>query len=525
MDNDANKNTEGKIRPTDNSGKTVQGIDQVLKYDYNEKGERTSLERDNNVDGKFDYREEYTLNANGNILETGVDLLNDGKIEKITKNTLNAQGNIVSSEYYNQTADGTQIYTGKGVYKLDNNGNYTEKSTYSAIDALHQIETYELDAKGNIVKKFIDNYGDGTIERAEIYSLDAYGRIAKIENDVGNDGIIDSQSVSTYNALGRRTKLSADNDNNGVFDRISEYKYDVYGNNYHTINFNTLGDKISETIVYSYDSHGRRLEHYIDRLGDGPSRDDTFYKSSYNDVTGLSRVDYYRGDSKEWYGADIQVGKDNYGRVNVIASPVAENSQEIASYYNIAHENPIYINAETQMKNFLGGTMQSDGSISGGQLNWTADFIISETGGTLKTFIDNVGEKDGSQYEQLIYGNRQNNGALDFIDDFTTWSTEDVNRLKGLRVITLSKSDASTEITLDSAIIGKMAPTNSVGTVQDALIINGDATDKVNLKGDSFTKLATTFTGRDEEFDMYSTEVDGKTYTLYIDNDIQTVIA
>ncbi|MFA9501073.1 hypothetical protein ACERCG_11805 [Mannheimia sp. E30BD] len=531
MDNDANKNTEGKIRPTDNSGKTVQGIDQVLKYDYNEKGKRTSLERDNNVDGKFDYREEYTLNANGNIEEKRIDLTNDGKVDKVTINTLNPKGEVTTAEYYTQTADGKLTYTGKDEFVLDVNG-YTEKKTsYSAINQVLSIETYEIDEQGREVKR-IDNGGDG-VDRIETYTKDANGNITKTEIDTDNDGIPNSYIEKKYNPLGNETEIITYNDD--VATRVVKKFYDNYGNVIREEVANGINQPTSSIMETQYGSDNNPVWRYFDRKGDGISTDDTSYLDYYNEYG--NRVKEYSFSGKVSYEDALK------------ALAGAQGSPKIAGKLDILYDDKGYqtaifsdINNDNNTINLKNQTMglpvrDNDSLIKftgysdvwGGK--WTKRSVTNyygtrtetqsydDTGTVANVTIDN---RNDNIIDVYTYGDPNARYGTDRVDNWTNWAESKLNELKGLSEIRLSAT-ASTDITLDSETIGKLSPTGKVGSVSNTLTIKGDTTDKVNLT-DSFTKLDSTSKIGSDTFNMYSTKVDETTYTLYIDNDIQTVI-
>ena len=132
-------------------------------------------------------------------------------------------------------------------------------------------------------------------------------------------------------------------------------------------------------------------------------------------------------------------------------------------------------------------------------------------------------ESDGS-IDRLHYGYGDNDWTVDFSDDITQWSPTQLAKISGVKTIQLSVAAYKTEITLDSATIAKIAPTATVSGTTSALIIDGDTTDTVNLEGSDFTKLSTTQAIGTNTFNIYTTEVDNTTYTLYIDNDINTIL-
>ena len=499
VDND-NKQTTGKTQ-ADNAGENVAGIDQVLKYEYNVKGEVITELKDNNVDGTYDSREVKVRDANGNVVETQLDYTNDNQVDKVTKNTLNAKGEVMESRYYNQSADGVQTYTGKDVFERDENGYATKKTAYSPSEAVKVVESYENDAQGRVLKKLIDNGGDG-IDRAEIYTLDANGYITKTENDLGNNGSIESSVTYERDALGRVTKTFTDSNNDGQADTVSYSIYDAYNNVIQSQTDNGADGNIDGVTYNTYDANRNLISFWAEAgVIDGvQTPKDYSEKMEYNEYNLVSKKTVNNGNSVYdlymEYNADGQVSNQwfDYNRNGIMDGRDVSETIEYESLWK---------------KTSVITRYNQDGSV-----NAVAHFEYNDSGNLVRYYNDSKG--DGT-IEGLAFGNYRGGGTVNHTEDMTVWAGKQLSRFgKGLTTLTLSDATARTDITLDGKTVAALS--------KSGFDIRGDSTDTVHLSSD-FTKLeGTTKKAGTDVLQAYRTEVDGTAYTVYIDTDVDTVI-
>ena len=102
--------------------------------------------------------------------------------------------------------------------------------------------------------------------------------------------------------------------------------------------------------------------------------------------------------------------------------------------------------------------------------------------------------------------------------NMTAWDSDKLADVGDkLNYITLSNTTASTTLTLNKATIAAIS--------QTGFQVRGDATDTVNLTDiTSAEKLSATTTVSGQNYNQYQFEVEGNTYTLLVDTDINVVL-
>ncbi|MEG9486984.1 Ig-like domain-containing protein, partial [Mannheimia indoligenes] len=503
VDNDASINkAEHTGKPqVDNEGNRVTDIDQVLKYGYNVKGERDSLLRDNNVDGTYDYREVYTLNANGGWIEKRIDLTNDNQFDRKEVYTKEADNDLVKTHFYN-LVDGRDVLTKVEDYTLNANNQRTSVKVDTLGDGITDAATrYDLDGLGRAAKAYFDTNGDGTVDRTEIYTRDALGNIIKSEVDTGNDGSINSVRTYKFDALGRMIEQYQDIDNNGKIDNAYYYERDVYGNA--LVSKSDIGnDGVIDQIAYlEFDSLNRQTRYWVDKkpLNGQPDSNEYHETISSYDEYGRPLVYHISGSSN--YDLIVGYGSGEYRtsqHFDYNRNGIIDNSEtvEYLEYDKIWSSSK----SKITVANAQGETIV------------IADIEYNNNGNAVHYYRD---DKADGTINRFAFGN--SSGAIsvnNYHVDMSSWSTEQVARFnKGLEVITLSNTDTSSQLTLDkTTVAGLVASSNT-------LRIDGDSTDTVNLN--DFTKADTSSrTG----FNQYTADVDGTTYTVFITNTVDTVL-
>lgn len=518
------KDSTGKVQQ-DNGGKNVQGIDQVLKYEYNVKGELISEFKDNNVDGIYEVRESKVLNANGKVVETQLDYTNDGKVDKVTENTLNAKGEVIKSEYYNQAGDGTKTYTGKDEYTLDSNGYQIAKSKYAASGVLLSTETYKNDTNGKILEKRVDTNADGLVDKTYVYNLDpTNGQVSRKTVYSGDykEGISLAEKYTVYgrNELGYVTSIKQYTGDNQTPDKTTIITPDIYGNQIHMDEYNAAGVLVA-SYEQKFDSKNQMTDYYRDMRPIGTySSGDVYAHYEFNEqgqYIKQERTYNYKAenpvvDDTSWFEYD------NFGRVYKIFQDY-DRDGEVSSQKDSIVTNKYNDLGRRVAQIFEGG----DGTP---KETYYEDYDID--GVSLYSYRDVL--SDGS-INRIAFGNAFGFYGKNQTEDLRTWIQDgkfipknqlDIDGFskldfKGVTEINLSAYTNSTDITLDSKVISALAP-------KSALYIYGDATDTVRYKGDDLLATGKTTQSEGNTYQEYTTSIDGTAYTVLIDSDINTII-
>ncbi|MFA9501087.1 hypothetical protein ACERCG_11875 [Mannheimia sp. E30BD] len=302
VDSDANEN-KGKSQ-SDNGGQTVTGIDQVLQYGYNVKGERISTLRDNNVDGTYDYREAYTLNANGNWVAKEIDLTNDGTFDRKEVYTKDADDGLVKTEFYNVEieANGNSRDVLSSIEHYEVNANNVRTAVFRDLDAtekgqnstvngikvsgIESIVRYDLDSKGNIKQANHNSDADpgNIIETVEYFVRDANGNI--IAKYIDSDNLTKTGSTHSINNV----------DVNGI-DKIETYNINAKGQS-ESIEYDNNADGRADSIKY-YDINPETGFIKGEYQNNDP-RENTGYTKDINgkSVSGIDSTSLYERDAK-----------------------------------------------------------------------------------------------------------------------------------------------------------------------------------------------------------------------------------
>ncbi|QLB43418.1 RHS repeat protein [Mannheimia pernigra] len=493
VDNDA-KTATGKLQQHDKG--QAKGIDQVLKYGYNLKGEQTLLERDNNIDGTYDYREAYTLDPNGKVTQKEIDLTNDGQFDKKEEYTKEADGGLVQTHFYN-LVDGKEVLTKIEDYELNANNQRTKLSLDTLGDgSINAITRYDLDALGRIEKAYFDTEGDGNADRVESYTKDANGDNLRVEisNTAG-----EIQVVRTYerNSLGQVIKYEIDNGNDGIIDQRFEYARDEYGNE--------TGYKL-----YSYNSEKKALEltQTVNRVFNELNQIH-ITSASYTDPTRNYQAvykydDFGRRISETYTGANNYIWEYTYyddGKVQSRQDKTLDGKPTSKTVYLDYYQ--AFESVANNMENYN----------TNGVLTLKSRFLINEGGQVVSSLLDNPNNGNGDGWESFLFGNRSAVTNFNISQDFTTWSTEKLAELgTSLSLIRMGNGGVS-ELTLNAEVVAKIS--NGDLRVQGA----SDKNDVLNLSG--FKKASSSSV---KGYNLYTATVGEEDLNLYVQaNDSITV--
>ena len=120
-----------------------------------------------------------------------------------------------------------------------------------------EVEKYEYDSDGGLVKKSYDLNGDGNFE--EIYEYDTNGNLIRSSEDTDSDGELDSITTYEYSARGARVKESVDSDADGTADSTSGSPDTVVpteetaSNGNSVLSYDNDGDSVVDE-VYEFDA-------------------------------------------------------------------------------------------------------------------------------------------------------------------------------------------------------------------------------------------------------------------------------
>lgn len=510
MNNDPTKNTEGHKRPVDNEGKEVAGIDTVISYEHNIKGEITDIRHDNNVDGKPDYHEKLTLNANGQITQREFDLTNDGLFDKKEVNNSilpsggyrDEDGNVNGVKqrtYYNlvqeKGEDGSlkiidEVITSIDYYEYDGNNRWTGTKTDRLGDtSIDYIYTVELDEQGRVKKAYYNTDGKGDIDRVETYTRDpATGFTTKTEIDNGNNGSVDV--VRTYirrDPLGNVLEYEVDNRDNGVgVDTRYIQTFDEYGN-----------EKTQQT--YSYNSVTKQfdLTTSLERTFDEHNRTKTVEYPNHTVVYEYDEFGRVISDKAAEFNRDWRFSYNDDG-----------TRKELASYKNGALEYRLVYNE------YYAATRQAKAGETRDATDQIVDnfiFYRNDAGTITNALIDLT--DNGKGWDIYTFGDKYRISNLNFSQDFTSWNEEKLAELgNSLSLIRMTQGAAS-QLTLNAEVVAKIS--------EGGLKIEGapDRNDTLNLSG--FVKSSTS---NEKGYDLYTAKVGEEDVNLYVDTKIDTIL-
>ncbi|MFA9501134.1 hypothetical protein ACERCG_12160, partial [Mannheimia sp. E30BD] len=305
-------------------------------------------------------------------------------------------------------------------------------------EGFERKETYHYNNLNQLIRTDIDNLGQGN-------DIDAY--ILRDKDLYGRD-----MNVKSYA-------------NNVLSSNIS-YEYDTYNRQIKRINLgvNEQKERIIET---KYDAYNREIEIFTDTnangLFDGNEGKLIFHRDTDANGTILGRTDVYsdgRSYTAKWF-------YDDFGR-------------RIATHQDL-NDNGIIDGEEPNWKiSFIGQPGQFDelNEYRGTTLTASRKVIYDDGNAALASFRSGADKV----YTLLNYDGYDKPRSSK--EDFTTSHYDELfNKYGGnLKVINMTNTQYSTDITLDNNVLAKLT--------KSELVVNGDATDTIRLKDNTeFTQL------------------------------------
>ncbi|MEG9486987.1 hypothetical protein [Mannheimia indoligenes] len=476
----------------------MAGIDQVLAYTYNVKGEQTTMLRDNNVDGKYDYREAYTLDANGRWVEKLIDLTNDGQFDRKEAYTKSASDAYLKTEFYN-IVDGRDVATRIEHYENNANNQRTAVKVDTLGDSsINAITRYDLDALGRTEKAYFDTDSDGNPNRTETYIRDVNGAIIKMESDSNNDTIIDTARYYERDSLGRVLVEKFDNDNNGTIDDVYTYTRDQYGNIVHQIR--DLGNDSVIDVEYTNTFNERNQQvNQVAKWSDGRI---SYLETTYDEYGRVS-VEDRRWDANGNQGIPYRYIFE-YDDQNRIAVQRYDNRIDgsIDWIDHKSYEHPVFTNVATKQEIVYP---------NGNKITYTME--LDTAGRALFTYTDAT--TDGI-IDRLAIGDRNGSSSVSRNVDLTAWTEEQFANLGNELTAIVMGSLSPDTLTLNAEVIAKL--TQKYINVQTT---GND--DTLNLSGFEKSKTAAKTIGS-ETYDLYTATVNGKVFELFVDDDTNVVL-
>lgn len=362
------------------------------------------------------------------------------------------------------------------------------------------------------------------MDSTTVYEQDRNGNVSRETLYRGDyeEGVSVAEKYTTYdrNALGKATETKTYTGSNTTPDQTTRDTVDVYGRVTHQDIYNAAGTLITATDSV-YDAQGKLVDWYRDMAPVGThSSGDVHAHYEYNDQGQMTKQER----SYDYKSANPTIGDttwftyDALGRQSVLQQDydrdgkVSSKTDLVVTYeYNSLGQQVVQINVNGD--GTPRNTYYTDRDVGGTPLYAYGDTLSDGT-------VDIVG-----------FGNVFGVGGKSQVEDLRTWVQNGnfvpKNQIeaaafssldfKGITAIQLSNNTNSTDITLDNKVIKALAP-------KAPLYIRGDATDTVNYKGNDLVDTGKTRKVGAETYKEYTTNVEGTTYTVLIDSDINTII-
>ncbi|MFA9489546.1 hypothetical protein [Mannheimia sp. E16BA] len=369
-------------------------------------------------------------------------------------------------------------------------------------------------------RSFDTNTEKEGFERKETYHYNNLNQLVRTDRDtfdVGGD--IDAYVTYERDVFGREKVIKVHSDAQGSFELHQIKEYDAYGYVNKVTSYNAQ-NQVSRIYNSEANEYGREVVSWVDTNQNGKfDGNEVMLLKTLSSVDGrlLSRIDRYANGS-----ADVTV-RLHYDQTDLHRATLFDNNNngsiDKGERYAVR-------------KYFEGSRSQIDSfDYYQGTQDDVAFGILEPTDGLKLVQVQKLHYSDSGQSLGTVYANGERvftgwsynggNGAAirSSTEDYTDGKFQPLLEQIGgaLERINLSNATQSTDIALDNNVLAKLT--------KSKLTINGDATDTVRLKDNAeFTQIENTKVGSNE-YEQYTTEVDGQQYTLLIDTDINVVLA
>ncbi|QTM01251.1 hypothetical protein [Mannheimia sp. ZY171111] len=365
-------------------------------------------------------------------------------------------------------------------YTYDNYDRVATRSfdTDSKKEGFERVDTYQYDQYGRGIRADSNFTGDNlTINSYSKKEFDLYGRVST-ERIFDSNDVLTKKNDYGYDAYGQRIRETtyATEDSINIQFLKERDEYGRYIKDGRDLNMNGVIDLGDSYRVYTYNDQGRPYKTYdVLANGDKTATSLWFYDEFGRRVYSIIDAnDNGKWDDREYKHVDTYHG-------------TRTDRDETITYTYPDDKNPIRIMKFVYQ--------------NAGDQGYQIGTLDAPQGKEFKSFSHNV------------YGS-----VVSSTEDYTTENWHRFfDKVGGhIQVINMSDARAKTEITLDNDVLRKI-------TTGSELRIAGDSTDVVNLKNShEFKKLDETKKVSNQEYNQYTTQVDGHDYTLLIDTDITT---
>ena len=251
---------EGRIKQFNSSQPDITTMSSY-QYEYDSNNRITRKTSDEDGDGKPDQIERYAYDARGNVTRELTDWDANGSTDQITTYEYDIYNNVTLLEQDND-ADGTVDESQSWPYH------------------------YVHDAQGNVVRRVLDQSGDGRPNEIVGYAYHANGSLAQEDRWSTEDS---EHNVRTwqYDALGNLTLEELDHDANGTVDSTVNFEYDACS--YPKLRqMRDAENSITSVESWQHDTQGQLRRYdwdtgqfWIDDMGDLPPPFDTWQSEGF----------------------------------------------------------------------------------------------------------------------------------------------------------------------------------------------------------------------------------------------------
>ncbi|QTM01249.1 hypothetical protein [Mannheimia sp. ZY171111] len=364
-------------------------------------------------------------------------------------------------------------------YTYDNYDRVATRSfdTDSKKEGFERIDTYHRDVYGRVVRQDNNFTGDELlINGYSTYRLDLYGREVVRRIFDSQDRLTQKQELKhdIYDRVIKRTSYT----NEDTINLSHITTHDEYGRTVTIGADNNLNGKfdLGDTWRTHFYNNQGLVEKAIDRIKDGTDRVTIYH---YDELNRIDSTFWDQNNNGKFDGDDVKHINTYHGQTN--------DQDTITRFFAKDETTPVKI------EKFI--------YLNAGEAGQKLGMLHAWNG------------KDFTDLAYNVWGS-----VISSTEDYTTENWHRFfDKVGGhIQVINMSDARAKTEITLDNDVLRKI-------TTGSELRIAGDSTDVVNLKNShEFKKLDETKKVSNQEYNQYTTQVDGHDYTLLIDTDITT---
>lgn len=220
---------------------------------FEESGDLSALETDNDADGLPDQRITYQW-LDGRLDFEEHDQNADGEVEGRRKFRYNSNGLLTSDEWVELPLGEVQQRT---VYEYDENGLQTmARHSVGPDERLVWQIISVYDEFGRLSDWQEDNNGDGIYDYRILYTIDDVQRRVTERHDLSNDGAVDGITVTDFDERNRPILREVDQAGDGTINERIRFEYEGLRLLRRSID-RDLDGREDEITLFEYDEYGR----------------------------------------------------------------------------------------------------------------------------------------------------------------------------------------------------------------------------------------------------------------------------